>query len=188
MKFINAIFGFLCLLSVVCDRITGPVSSEAKSFFPLAVGNTWQYTVSGNEPDGRVETWIVTRHVLINGLPYFEIEKSYSQSDIVNRDLYRAVGDQLLMIAGGSDTIQLLADFSLKKNETFISTTGHFTLQGVITDWEKNKRTIAYDSPEVVDEEHEITFTRGVGISGYRSLAWGVGSSLVSFNLKEQED
>jgi hypothetical protein len=183
MKFINKIGCFLCLLALACDRITGPDSSEAKSFFPLAVGNTWQYAASGNEPNSRTETWIVTRQVMISGLPYFEIEKSYSQSDIVNRDFYRAVGNQLLMISEGSDTIQLLADFSLKENDTFIAMTDHFVL-GSISDWQKDKRTITYDSPEVVDEEHEITFTRGVGISAYRSLAWGVGSSLVSYDLK----
>ena len=184
MKSVCRILFMMCLLSAACSRITGPESSEAKSFFPLAVGNTWQYTSLGNVPENRLETWIVTRQVMIEGLPYFEIEKSYSWSDIVNRDFYRASGDQLLMIPEGSDTVQLLADFSLKENEMFISLTDQFVLQGFISDWQKNNRTITYDSPKMADEEQEISFSRGVGITLYRSLAWGVGGSLVSYDLK----
>lgn len=188
MRSVCQIVFMMCLLSAACSRITGPESSEAKSFFPLAVGNTWQYKALGDGPENRSETWIVTRQVMIEGLPYFEIEKSYSRSDIVNRDFYRAVGDQLLMIPDGSDTIQLLADFSLKESEMFISVTDHFVLKAFVSDWQKNKRTITYDSPEVVDEEQEISFTRGVGITSYRSLAWGVGGSLVSYDLKGKDN
>ena len=54
----------------------------------------------------------------------------------------------------------------------------------IVVEKTNSQITFSYDDPNAMDEEHAITFKKGIGISDYYSTAWGGGSRLIKAELK----
>ncbi len=184
MKKISILLSLPVMICLFSSCLTDSDGREAGQFMPMAPGNRWVYK-SGNPNDKNMpnEIWTVKGLHIKNLQHFYEIEKVYTYSDNTNKDYYRTEGD-CLYILNNDGSRRLLADFSKQEGETFKSPMDEFTYTVTVTGYTETTRTFVYDAPRVVDEEHEITFTRNIGITDRRSLAWGVEKHLVEYSLK----
>lgn len=176
---------FLVLIVIVifsaCDSSTEPILDS--EYFPLKVGNSWSYAGYLHHPDstnGEITIeWTVIGTKVLGSFDYFEILEMISMSH-TPRSYYYLKDNKLYKYDEEKKLPGLFADFNLEENQSF----KYFDFNVTVT--EKTDKTITYfyDHPSWVDEEHWITFEKGVGIKSFFSV-WGIGHILVKNTILE---
>lgn len=73
-----------CVFFIACCRVAvgQEKHSAEESYFPLAVGNSWDYSVRGHSQFARSGIrWQVTQKEVVHGTPVFHLWETPSQSD-----------------------------------------------------------------------------------------------------------
>ncbi|MBN1782897.1 hypothetical protein JW948_17310 [bacterium] len=166
-----------------CSQSTAPGPDAAQSFLPLAVGNRWIYNGSPDKNLDIREIWTVTSMRIISGYPCYTIRMQYTHSDIVNEERFHLDGKRIYVSNDASGNMKLLADFGLEPGETASHKVDGFRTCITLISRTADMCVFVSDAPQIADDETEITFMRGVGITARRSLAWGNGIALLDYRL-----
>ncbi len=180
MKIVINIFLVSLLLLTLngCDsNINGPNINESLGYFPLKVGNQWEFYHAYNDSI-TIEHKIV-EEISIDGKKYFiRDQQSYRDTLLLDDDI-------IWRRNGGVD--QKWIDFNKKDGETY--QLGEYVIS-VKTNIEvttkagtfKNCIRFFFDIPGAVDDEISYTFAKGVGVVEING-AW-VYYLLKDFNVK----
>lgn len=184
---------------VTSDSPTGIASDMGTGFFPLKTGDTWYYTRywHGGQSDTTMVTHIaaVIGTRVINARECSIVLHRYFQggSDSTwNTDtsFYVVQTDSLMSTYKDTAGYHFVVDaiFSLNKGDAFERDfgIGNNSVQYNVTVSEKNDSimTFFYDSPQIIDEEHQVTYKKGAGIVDNYSTAWGIGEKLIRVELR----
>ncbi|MGD8781390.1 MAG: hypothetical protein PVH88_20795 [Ignavibacteria bacterium] len=179
----------LILIFISGCGVTEPERTDL-GFFPLSVGNIWHYKIQGETTFNYISTWRVNRITKISGKDYFEIIKEISSNDYDYKDTsyYRIDNSRVieLISTNSNENFEIpYADFGLNKNKSFNYTIYNITVKVTVVEKDKNSITFYYDAPEVVDEEHSITFEKNKGITLFYNDARG-GEYLFDYEINTQ--
>jgi len=181
------------------DSPTGIASDVGTGFFPLKIGDTWYYSRYWH--GGQADTTLVTHIAAVIGTRVINTRESsvvlhrYLQGggDSVwsaDTSFYVVQADSLLSTYKDTAGYHFVVDaiFSLNKGDVFVREfgTGNNSVRYNVTVSEKNDSimTFFYDSPQIIDEEHQVTYKKGAGIVDNYSTAWGIGEKLIRVELK----
>lgn len=177
-KFYCLLVCTIFLVSCESSSLPGFLSDE---YFPLAVGNKWNYEINANWSHVITEEFFVIGKKFIEGKEYFELRRIHDNSS--NKDTsylyYRQWGNDLFRKYRDMEGEEKVADFSLGLGESFSSG------EWIRTVREKDSRIIKIDSdiPEACDDEHFEIYERGKGLIEAGSYAWGIHRVLKSYEL-----
>ncbi len=158
---------------------------KAWGYFPLSVGNEWNYKIQNNPESDYVSTWRVNSITKISGKEYFEIIKENNLNSYKDTSYFRIDGSKLveLIITNNNQNFETtFADFSVGDDSSFKYRFFNVTLKKK----DKNSITLFYDAPQMVDEENSITFEKNKGITLFYSDAWGIGEYLFDYQIETQ--
>jgi len=148
---------------------------KSNSFFPLTTGSWWQYDDDGK----RVYTVTVSGTEIINGLTYAVLTSSS-----VGTRYFRTSNDTLYQNLCSTD--QIYAIFNIPEDTQFIydycDNSWVISYIATILDQTYSLVRIHYDAPMVWDEELNITFIKGVGLTK-RINPWNY-DKLLDYDIK----
>lgn len=176
----------LIALFTACDDDASIPVIESTDYFPLHIGDTWEYKdhirkVCGSEIINKKEYRVITHEIYRADTLYYTYN-TYFRTTRDNK-VYQLNSDQ-----SGE---YLFADFNLSADEswTYINNSNgrddewtvtvlpEITFEFDDTELENCKR-LFYNALLIVDEEHTIVFAAGIGEINSFSNAWGVSDTI----------
>jgi hypothetical protein len=165
-----------------CDCI---IPSQTEDYFPLNIGDTWQYRNSIQK---------VSSSEIINNKEYkVKLIENYHADTLYNtsKEYYRVKNGKVYRLYNDQSDEFLYVDFTRSENESW-----KYKNEGSKDDYWKvvpsanfefefpngtkldDCRSFYYDMEGWVDDEHQVTFAPGIGEINSSSLAWGIGDTL----------
>jgi len=180
-------------LLMACDKDdSDEILINAKHYFPLEIGNSWEYEHC---------TRSVTGTKLINGKEYFVVSEQTTGLDgqyaIYIKDLFfRTTNSKVYQLYNDKSDEFILANFSLGEHESWKYKSNDSNDQywhvEVLPDIDltigktniKNCKAFLYDVPQWADEEQTMSFAPGFGQVKSSSIAWGLSNTLQKAKIK----
>ena len=182
---------FLSILFSACGSLEPEAAND--SFFPMKVGNIWYYNSTPTGDLSDATKWEIVSKKQFAGNDYYQLVQSYnnSYSDTV---YYRIENNKLIQLLIDKNPNSyyfetVAADFNLDVNGSFryymeYVSGKEYYYDVTIKSKSDDEITFFYNSPNAVDEEHSVTYKKGVGVSESYSDAWGIHSYLIHQELK----
>lgn len=191
-KYLLFIFSFILIIAaaVACDEnISEPDNND--TFFPLAVGNKWYYNSYSHAQDFDPAKVNFIREItgkkLINSKRYFVfVTTTFDNSGAVmskDTSYFRYTDEIVYQILNTDMNENIYALFKLKQGDKFTIKWQQFDYEITMKEKTENTATLFYNSPQMVDEEHEITFKKGYGVYKSHSTAWGWTTQLIKAEI-----
>ncbi|NUN69856.1 MAG: hypothetical protein HUU02_09115 [Bacteroidetes bacterium] len=189
MKSIFFIISSAVLLAA-CTTDETKESNLAAEYFPLQIGNRWEYAYPKNGTWDVVTTYTIDSTMEIDGKMFYVVEITHKTFfDAREYRRYRTEGDILwegLRVNGAYQVIKR-ADFTLTADRTYRMPIYYEwdTANYVVSVLEKSDTKVRYlyEVPGMFDEEEFIGFEKGRGIVFY-SREYQYGLELVRADLK----
>jgi hypothetical protein len=156
MKKLDKLIPLLFALLLSCESPIEPISS-VKEFFPLKVGNKWYYNSTNSDTTSIDDVWEITGQKTLNNKEYYEMVTNHLENNFKDTLYYRINGDTLFSKRAKFNE-QIIADFSLKINETAY-------WQNDLNVTYKTENTMTFETPFRADYGYSVTFKKGMGIS-----------------------
>ncbi len=156
MKKLIRLIPLLFALLLSCESPVEPTGS-AKEFFPLKVGNKWYYNLTYSDTTSIDEIWEITGRKTLDNKEYYQMVTNRLKNNFKDTLYYRTNGDTLFSKRPEFNE-QIIADFSLKINETTY-------WQDDLKVTKKTGDTMTFETPFRADYGYSITFKKGIGIS-----------------------
>ncbi len=173
-----------------CDILQSDDPVSARNYFPLSIGSKWYYSNSPENKEKITQTWEVTGSKTVNGYLFYEVTKSTGNNSWT--EYYRYEGSRIIVFSGRLDpdsvyygrTVShfgVYADFSKSERDTFRCDIDDLKYRITVKEKSEDIYVFYFDDVIGYDEEHEITFKKGVGITRFYSVGWGTGSYLIRY-------
>jgi|GEM_PF-3027216 len=181
----------LIAMFTACDDDTNIPVIESTDYFPVHIGDTWEYKnhirkVSGSEMINNKEYRVITHETYRADTLYYTYKTYFRTTG--NNKVYQLNSDQ-----SGE---YLFADFNLNADDSWTYTNNsigrddewtvtvlpEITFKFDDTELENCKRFF-YNAMLIVDEEHTIVFAAGIGEINSFSNAWGLGDTIQSATI-----
>jgi hypothetical protein len=187
MKIKESLLSIILLFGLIvsCDTDTKYLPELGDDYFPLGVGDIWEY-------ENQTRKVIGTES--INGKEYKRVEVKYYRADTIysTHEMYyrKKNGIKIYKVNHEKTGEFLFADFSREDGESWtypanigdddnwnvtVRTDIDFDFGDLVL---KNCKSFYYDVPNWADEEHVIIFAPGIGEISNVSLGWGLGDTL----------
>jgi len=144
------------LLLWCCNSPVAPLHNAA-DFFPLTVGNKWYYNSTDSDTTVIDDIWEITARKTINNKAYYELVTRHLENNFIDTLYYRVSGDTLFSKRIKFDE-QIIADFSLKINETAY-------WQDDLKVSTKTEDAMTFETPFYADYGYSVTFKKRRGIA-----------------------
>lgn len=183
-------FIFIIVAAVSCNEsITEPVNIN--TFFPLAIGNKWYYNsyslAQGFDPTKVSFIKEITGIKKINLKNYFVmVTTSFDNTGVamlIDTSYFRYADDIVYQFRNSDTKENIYAIFKMKQGEKFTVKWQQYDYEITMKEKTDNTATLFYNSPQMVDEEHEITFKKGYGVYKTNSTAWGWNTQLIKAEI-----
>ena len=157
MNKLHRIMYLVLFILISCKTSTEPLFVD-NNFFPLNIGNKWYYNTNGSDADPILIIMEVVAIEEINDKSYYLVTNSniqYSYKD----SIYYRINNSVLYSKMPNNEEQIVADFSLKKNEY-----AYWDVIGDLKVTEKTNSIMKFERPFSADYGSSVTYQKKIGI------------------------